>query len=321
MQVVHSPVRYFFSEYAELELDLNSVERIDELCTLKQEPPGTIEGHRPPAYWPSDKGALIVEDLTIKYAPELDPVLKQLSFTINPQEKVGVVGRTGSGKSTLALSILRFTDPSGGRIILDGIDITTIGVQDLRTKITLIPQDPALFSGTIRSNLDPFEQHTDAECWEALRRVGLISSESTRTSSPSSASSIDATTLQDSVGSLVVSLTSKRLDVKSLSDPVSQGGLNMSAGQRQLMSLARALLRNTNIILMDEATASVDQETDWRIQSTIQTEFSESMVLTIAHRVAEFDTPANLLDNEEGIFYDMCKRSADWEILKEMAKK
>ncbi|KAH8929585.1 hypothetical protein BT69DRAFT_1328619 [Atractiella rhizophila] len=329
---------WLLREYAELELDLNSVERIDELCTLKQEPPGTIEGHRPPAYWPSDKGALIVEDLTIKYAPELDPVLKQLSFTINPQEKVGVVGRTGSGKSTLALSILRFTDPSGGRIILDGIDITTIGVQDLRTKITLIPQDPALFSGTIRSNLDPFEQHTDAECWEALRRVGLISSESTRTSSPSSASSIDATTLQDSVGSLVVSLTSKRLDVKSLSDPVSQGGLNMSAGQRQLMSLARALLRNTNIILMDEATASVDQETDWRIQSTIQTEFSESMVLTIAHRlktvimydrilvlsrgeVAEFDTPANLLDNEEGIFYDMCKRSADWEILKEMAKK
>ncbi|KAH8918812.1 P-loop containing nucleoside triphosphate hydrolase protein [Atractiella rhizophila] len=333
---------WLLRQYGTLELDLNSVERIDELCLLRQEPPGTIDGHRPPAYWPSDKGSLVVEDLTMKYAPDLEPVLKKLSFTVNPKEKVGVVGRTGSGKSTLALSVLRFTDPTEGRIILDGIDISSIGVQDLRQKITLIPQEPALFSGTIRSNLDPFEQHTDAECWEALARVHLVSSESsTGTATPTSGVSVDSissTTLRDSTASSVATLMSKRMDVNKLSDPVSQGGLNLSAGQRQLMSLARALLRKTNIILMDEATASVDQETDSKIQSTIQTEFSESMVLTIAHRlktiitydrilvlsygeVAEFDTPATLLEKEDGIFYDMCKKSADWELLKEMVRK
>ncbi|KAG9119646.1 hypothetical protein FRC07_005246, partial [Ceratobasidium sp. 392] len=165
--------------WTELEQSLNSVERVQEYLDLPSEPPAVIETSRPPAAWPSaSKGTLVVEDLVLKYAPELEPVLNGVSFETKPSEKIGIVGRTGSGKSTLALSLFRFVDPTAGKIVLDGIDITTIGLDDLRSRLTLIPQDAVLFNGTIRENLDPFNEYTDAEILEALQRVHLRTSDS-----------------------------------------------------------------------------------------------------------------------------------------------
>ncbi|KAG8809644.1 hypothetical protein FRC17_003352, partial [Serendipita sp. 399] len=168
---------------SQLELDLNSVERINEYLTVPQEPPAVIESARPPAYWPSSgdssKDLISVEDLVIKYAPDLPSVLQGVSFKVKGQERVGLVGRTGSGKSTLATALLRFVEPASGRIIIDGIDISSIGLYDLRSRVTFIQQDSVLFSGTIRENLDPFNEHTDAECLDVLRRVHLIDSTTT----------------------------------------------------------------------------------------------------------------------------------------------
>ncbi|CAE7216653.1 unnamed protein product, partial [Rhizoctonia solani] len=165
--------------WTELEQSLNSVERVQEYLDLPSEPPAIIESNRPPAAWPSaTKGTLVVEDLELKYSPELEPVLKGVTFETKPAERIGIVGRTGSGKSTLALSLFRFVDPAAGKIILDGVDITTIGLEDLRSRLTLIPQDAVLFTGTIRENLDPFNEYTDAECIEALQRVHLRTTDS-----------------------------------------------------------------------------------------------------------------------------------------------
>ncbi|THH23155.1 hypothetical protein EUX98_g8019 [Antrodiella citrinella] len=162
-----------------LELDLNSVERVVEYLDLPSEPPVIIEDNRPPTYWPSSTGPnsnslIAVEDLVIKYAPELPSVLHGISFNLKAKERIGLLGRTGSGKSTLAMSILRFVDPTSGRILIDGIDISKIGLHDLRSRITFIPQDAALFSGTLRENLDPFGEHEDSECLDVLYRVQML---------------------------------------------------------------------------------------------------------------------------------------------------
>ncbi|GAA5840283.1 hypothetical protein JCM9279_002335 [Rhodotorula babjevae] len=372
--------------WSALEVDLNAVERITELLKTPQEPPQVIPGTRPPATWPSSVGGISVEQLVLSYAPDLPPVVKDVSFDIPPRSKVGLCGRTGSGKSTLATSLLRFTDPSSGRIIIDGIDITTIGLHDLRSAVTLIPQEAVLFSGTVRSNLDPFGQHTDAACLEVLDRVGLINT-STAPTAPTSAipsrapspsrmptdepaptasepgdgrilstttgkglagdptsALADSATTQTSEGSTAVAVSnglaaqqvgSGRMSV-SLGSQVSPGGNNFSAGQRQLLALARALLRKSRIIVMDEATASVDFATDAKIQRTIREEFSESLVLTIAHRlrtiadydlvlvldqgaVVEYDAPATLMRNKDGVFRKMCEKAADWSELRRMA--
>ncbi|KAG9120092.1 hypothetical protein FRC07_004567, partial [Ceratobasidium sp. 392] len=163
--------------WTELEQSFNSVERIQEYLELPSEPPTVIESSRPPATWPSTTtGALVVKNLVIKYAPELEPALDGITLEIKPAEKIGIVGRTGSGKSTLALALFRFVDPTQGRIILDGIDITTIGVEDWRSRLTLIPQDATLFNGTMRENLDPFNEYDDATLYDALRRVHLHTS-------------------------------------------------------------------------------------------------------------------------------------------------
>ncbi|KZT21758.1 multidrug resistance-associated ABC transporter [Neolentinus lepideus HHB14362 ss-1] len=330
-----------------LELDLNSVERVVEYLDLPQEPPAIIESNRPPAYWPSssDQNALIsVEDLVIKYAPELPPVLQGVSFELRSRERIGLLGRTGSGKSTLAMSILRFVDPTSGRIMIDGIDISTIGVHDLRSRITFIPQDAALFSGTLRDNLDPFNEHTDEECLDVLYRVRMMSEsayESQRGSrEPSRPPSLRGVDREATVASSVVSATATEVESKttiSLETQVSAGGTNFSQGQRQLVALARALLRRSSIIVLDEATSSIDFATDAKIQETIREEFNDSLLLTVAHRlktvidydrlivldkgqIAEFDTPFNLIQKEDGIFRHMCLRSGTFSELEAVAK-
>lgn len=235
--------------------------------------------------------------------------MKGISFSIKPQEKIGVVGRTGSGKSTLALSFFRFIEASKGSIVIDGLDIKDLGTEDLRSSLTIIPQDPTLFSGSLRSNMDPFNQFTDDDIFTALRRVQLLSNE-------------------DEVNTNVF---------KDLQTAVTEGGKNFSQGQRQLLCLARALLKRSRIVLMDEATASVDFETDKAIQNTISTKFTDSTILCIAHRlhtvieydrilvldqgeVVEFDSPLTLINNPESVFYKMCRKSGEFESLVALAK-
>ncbi|KII83760.1 hypothetical protein PLICRDRAFT_119100 [Plicaturopsis crispa FD-325 SS-3] len=323
--------------WTNLELDLNSVERLVEYLDLPQEPPAIIESNRPPAYWPSSTSStplLVAEDLVVKYAPDLPAVLHGVSFALNARERVGVLGRTGSGKSTLAMSILRFVDPAGGRILIDGIDISTIGVHDLRSRITFIPQDATLFSGTWRDNLDPFGEHDDSECIDALRRVHLFN-----TSSPAPSSlNIDPSPSSANTNTSPSSTPSPSTPVSlSLSTPISPGGLNFSQGQRQLLALARALLRRSAIVILDEATSSIDFAADVRVQAAVREEFGGSLLVTVAHRIrtvidydrlivldkgriAEFDTPYNLIRKAGGVFRGMCLQSGTFDELEAAAK-
>ncbi|KAF9912909.1 hypothetical protein EC991_007521 [Linnemannia zychae] len=292
--------------YSEMEMNMNSVERVREYMDLPQEPPAVIEGSRPPPGWPNN-GEINVEKLVMQYSPDDPPVIRDVSFHVKPREKIGIVGRTGAGKSTLAVAFFRFMELTAGRITVDGIDISTLGVHDLRSSLTIIPQDPVLFIGTIRTNLDPFNEHDDAALWATLRRVHLIGDDGAESNS-----------------------------FGNLDSEVQENGSNFSQGQRQLIGLARALLKQSKIIILDEATASVDHETDARIQATIREEFKESTLLTIAHRlrtiidfdkvlvmdhgqVVQFDTPWKLLQEEGGIFRNMCQRSGEFELLMEMA--
>ncbi|KAI9286497.1 P-loop containing nucleoside triphosphate hydrolase protein [Umbelopsis sp. AD052] len=317
-------VNWLVRNYTQVEMDLNSVERVQEYLELEQEPPTIITNSRPSAAWPTE-GCVSVNNLHIRYASDLETVLRGVTFETKPKEKIGVVGRTGSGKSTLAMSLFRFVDPVEGSIVIDGIDITTIGTEDLRSRLTIIPQDPILFSGTVRSNLDPFNQHDDAVILESLERVHLLKDSGI------------STPLRDDSSSVTPVEENNVSVFKNLDSAVSEGGGNFSQGQRQLLCLARALLRNSKIIVMDEATASVDFATDHKIQTTIQEEFNNSTLLTIAHRlrtiiqydrvlvldhgkVMEFDTPHSLLQKEDSIFRDMCLKSGELDILMQMAK-
>ncbi|CEP08484.1 hypothetical protein [Parasitella parasitica] len=307
--------------YTSLEMSFNAVERVVEFMEMDQEAPAITE-LRPPAEWPT-KGQIDVKDLEIKYAADLDPVLKGISFSVKPQEKIGVVGRTGSGKSTLALSFFRFVEASQGSIVIDNIDIKDLGTEDLRSNLTIIPQDPTLFSGSLRSNMDSFDQFSDEEIFTALRRVHLLPTEGQSTTD-----TIFSDSTVDGVNANVF---------KDLSTNVTEGGKNFSQGQRQLLCLARALLKRSRIVLMDEATASVDFETDKAIQKTITTEFADSTILCIAHRlhtvieydrilvldqgqILEFDNPLTLITNPESSFYKMCRNSGEFDSLVALAK-
>ncbi|KAG2179922.1 hypothetical protein INT43_003709 [Umbelopsis isabellina] len=325
-------VYWFVRQYTQVEMNLNSVERVQEYLVIDQEPPYIVEDRQPAAAWPTT-AAVEIKDLTISYAKDLDPVLKDVSFNVRPHEKVGVVGRTGSGKSTLALSLFRFVDPSSGHIKIDGVDITEIGIESLRSKLTIIPQDAILFSGTIRTNLDPLGLHSDEALWDILVRVHLVNH--SPGSTPGEGNSIGSS---DNIDSATAIEEDSNTGITSLDAPVSDGGHNFSQGQRQLLCMARALLRNSRLIIMDEATASVDYETDRKIQITIREEFSESTLLCIAHRlrtiidydrvlvldqgtIAEFDTPYNLLCTEAGVgmFKAMCEKSGEMDTLIQMA--
>lgn len=231
-------------QYGQLQLNFVSVERVVELLHLEQEPAGEIE---PPAYWPSYDSDVVFEKVTIRYTPHLDPALSDVSFTLKGGSNTAVIGRTGSGKSTLALSLLATMTPESGRILIGGIDIAKVNKQALRNRITFLAQDPVLFPGSLRHNLDPTEQHADDECETVIARV---------------------------CGSYNWTLQTQ----------IDTGGKNLSQGQRQLVGLARAVLRRSAIVIMDEATASIDKDTAWEIQRVLREEMKQSTVITIAHR-------------------------------------
>lgn len=264
-----------------------------------------------------------VDDLVVSYAPDLPPVLKGLTFRVNRNERVGVVGRTGAGKSSLTLALFRFLEARSGTIHIDGLDISKIKLHDLRSRLAIIPQDPVLFSGTVRSNLDPFDRHTDAELRDSLERVHLIlGTGGTVTPQVASSASPEAATTTAPAANANV--------FNDLTSPISEGGLNLSQGQRQLLCLARAIVSRPRIMVLDEATSAVDMSTDALIQRSIREEFTDATLLVIAHRlstiadfdrilvlsdgkVAEFGTPRELWERDggKGIFRGMCEESGE----------
>ncbi|KAF7296399.1 Multidrug resistance-associated ABC transporter protein [Mycena chlorophos] len=309
-------------EFVNLEQSMVGLERVKEYSELQREPPEFVDP-RPAALvdWPQ-RGVVKCEELVIRYAPDLPDVLHGLTFEIQAGEKIGILGRTGSGKSTLALSFFRFVEPTSGRILIDGQDITQIGLTDLRGRLTIIPQDPTILSGTLRSTLDVFGEYEDRDIFEALRRVHLIPSDSD-SNTPAASSQDDA--VNENV-------------FRNLDAPVSEGGENFSTGEKQLLCMARAILKRSKVLLMDEATASVDYATDQLIGQTIREEFRDSTILTIAHRlrtvidgdkvmvldqgrIAEFDKPAKLLADPTSKFHALCKATGpkEFKMLKKMA--
>ncbi len=317
--------------YTNIELDMNAAERIIEYANLPTE---SLDGADPPAAWPSE-GRLEVNDLVVGYAPDLPPVLKGLTFCVERNERIGVVGRTGAGKSSLTLALFRFLEAREGSIHIDGLDISKIKLHALRSRLAIIPQDPVLFSGTIRSNLDAFDEHEDSALRDALLRVHLITVEEIESISNSSSSSGTATPDPQTQNG-----TTKNLNKNPflhLSSPITEGGLNLSQGQRQLLCLARAIVSRPKIMVLDEATSAVDMATDTLIQRSIREEFGNSTLIVIAHRlstiadfdkilvlddgkVAEFGTPKELFALENGVFRGMVGESGEKEKLVGMVK-
>ncbi|BFZ17594.1 hypothetical protein BsWGS_20633 [Bradybaena similaris] len=279
---------------SQLETNSVSIERIIEYTNLPHEPTWINVNKQPPIDWPYS-GSVVFENYSTRYRPHLELVLKSISFKVNASEKIGIVGRTGAGKSSLSLALFRMIEAAGGHIFIDDLNIHDMGLHDLRNKLTILPQDPVLFSGSVRFNLDPFEIHSDEALWVALKNAHL------------------SDFVREMPGQLEYMCE--------------EGGQNLSVGQRQLMCLARSLLRKTKILILDEATAAVDLETDFLLQNTIREAFRDCTVLTVAHRlktvidydkilvlsngeVIEFDTPEKLLANKSGMFYSMAKESS-----------
>ncbi|ORZ37666.1 P-loop containing nucleoside triphosphate hydrolase protein [Catenaria anguillulae PL171] len=278
--------RHLIDQACQMETTMVSVERVQQYSQVDQEAPEHNDSFQPPKDWPQ-AGVIEFDNYSTTYRPELDPVLKNLSITIAQGQKVGIVGRTGSGKSTMTLALFRIMEALEGRIKIDGVDVSQLGLKDLRSQLCIIPQDPMLFAGSLQDNLDPLREYDDAAIWRALELANM--------------------------SEFVSSLEGK------LEAPVDHGGSNFSSGQKQLLTLAAAILRKRKIVIFDEATSATDAETDAIVQRTIRQEFKECSVLTIAHRintiydsdmilvldqgkVAEFAPPQELLKNEESLF-------------------
>ncbi|EGO18443.1 hypothetical protein SERLADRAFT_353365 [Serpula lacrymans var. lacrymans S7.9] len=290
-----------------VENDMNAVERIVHYANqAEQEPPHQLDACTLSTPWLSE-GQVEMKDVVLKYRPELPPVLKGLSMSIKPGEKIGIVGRTGAGKSSIMTALFRIVELESGCISIDGVDISSVGLMKLRSGLSIIPQE-AVISGTLRSNLDPFELYDDAKLWDALKRSYLVEP---------SKESLPEDTLDEKAPVARFNLDS----------PIDEEGNNLSVGQRSLVSLARALVNDTKVLILDEATASVDYETDRKIQETIMTEFKDRTILCIAHRlrtiisydricvldggrIAEFDTPSTLYSIPNSIFREMCDHSS-----------
>jgi ATP-binding cassette subfamily C (CFTR/MRP) protein 4 len=278
---------------AETENHLVSVERVLEYSHL--EPEAALESkpdRKPPKNWPS-QGEIRMKNVFLKYDDEA-PVLRQISCVIKPKEKIGIVGRTGAGKSSLITALFRIAEPSSGSIEIDGINVLKIGLHDIRSKVSIIPQDPVLFTGTLRRNLDPFGEYNDADMWKVLEEVHLLAP----------------------IRELQTGLDTE----------ISEGGSNFSVGQRQLVCLGRAILRRNKILVLDEATANIDHETDALIQKTIRVKFENCTVLTVAHRlhtvmdsdrilvldagrIKEFDEPHTLLKDTNSSLYQLVEQT------------
>uniref|UniRef100_H3CHF1 Multidrug resistance-associated protein 1 n=1 Tax=Tetraodon nigroviridis TaxID=99883 RepID=H3CHF1_TETNG len=275
---------------SDLETNIVAVEKVKEYSETQKEAEWTHKPTSLPSNWPN-KGCIDIRGFSLRYRDDLDLAIRNITISINGGEKVGIVGRTGAGKSSLTLGLFRIIEAAEGHIFIDGVDIRELGLHDLRSRITIIPQDPVLFSGSLRMNLDPFDKYSDEEIWKSLEYSHLKT--------------------------FVSGLPNK------LNHECSEGGENLSVGQRQLLCLARALLRKSKVLVLDEATAAVDMETDHLIQATIRSQFEDCTVLTIAHRLntimdysrvlvldkgelVEFASPSNLLA-EKGSFYQMAK--------------
>ena len=243
--------------------------------------------------WP-DKGKIEFINFSVKYRPNTEIVLKNLNFVIQGQEKVGIVGRTGSGKSTITLCLFRILEATEGKILIDGVDISTLGLEILRHNLTIIPQDPALMEGSLRYNIDPLEKSEDNEIIKVMQKIGF-------------------------------DYIIKR-DKNGLNQEISEGGSNLSVGEKQLICITRAILRKSKIIIMDEATASIDYKTEEIIQKAVNEILKDSTFITIAHRIktilnydriltldngkiVDFDTPKNLLNDKKSLFYELYSKS------------
>lgn len=313
-------------EMATTENNLNAVERVHEYAyDIKQEAPFHITETAPPPAWP-ERGNIEFNDVSLTYRPELPPALKNFNASIAPGEKIGICGRTGASKSTIIVALYRLVELCGGKIEIDGVDVSRIGLHALRSRIAIIPQDPVLFQGTIRSNIDPFGEYSDDELWDAMRRSWLIQP-----------GEIERVKELESRGINIAEAIKNGDEIDGLPKfhlerVVDDDGTNFSLGERQLLALATALVRRAPILVLDEATSSVDFATDQRIQSTIVNEFRSCTILCIAHRLrtivnydrilvmdqgrmAEFDTPKALYANDgnngqpKGLFRSMCEHS------------
>ncbi|KAJ3445264.1 multidrug-resistance like protein 1 isoform i [Anaeramoeba flamelloides] len=293
---------WIIRNFTELEKAMNSIERLEEYSRIENEKPLELPQNKPGDDWPGS-GSIEFKNIKMRYREGLEPALRGITAKIKPNEKIGIVGRTGSGKSSLVLCLFRIVELFQGKIKIDGVDISKIGLHDVRKKISIIPQDPLIFSGTVRDNLDPFGEFTkrDEEMWKVLEQVYLKEK--------------------------IQSLPNK------LDQELNQEGQNFSVGEKQLFCLARALVRKSKIFILDEATASVDTETDNKIQKTIRKQFKNCTMITIAHRLntimdsdrimclsngklAEFDTPGNLLKKKDGIFTHLIEKTGEKNALK-----
>ncbi|XP_015787127.1 canalicular multispecific organic anion transporter 2-like [Tetranychus urticae] len=286
-------LNFLIRQVSNVENSVVSIERCLEYTKIESEAIWIDDNNQPRKTWP-EKGEIIFKNYSTRYREGLDLVLENIFCKIKPNEKVGIVGRTGAGKSSLTLALFRLVEPAQGTIAIDGEDICKFGLHDLRQRLTIIPQDPVLFSATFRKNFDPFHKYSDSEIWKALELANLKE--------------------------YVASLES------GLDYSIAEGGENLSVGQRQLVCLTRALLRKTQVLVLDEATAAVDVETDELIQETIRREFADCTIVTIAHRlntimdydkiivmdkgkIVEYDSPNNLLADKNSIFYSMAKEA------------